>query len=110
MMNPEHTKSPTVELASVAQQLIDGKIGVSYASRLILGHASRAYGDPWKNEIFRIFVVIESDTDHLPLGSVRSKWDSEALKKKDEEIAGIDDFYRAEAIKAAKTILEFLKK
>jgi len=52
-----------------------------------------------------VFVAIESETDHLPLGPVRQYWAKDSLTKKDDEIHAVDLFYREQALTAAQNII-----
>ena len=47
------------------------------------------------------FTGIDSETDALPIGSVRKEWDQGALKLKDREIEDAERFYRDSSISAA---------
>jgi hypothetical protein len=62
--------------------LIEGCIELS-------GHAHYIVADWAADPDFVIFGGIASETDHLPLGEVRTRWSSTALAKADEEIARI---------------------
>jgi len=70
------------EMVRVAQGILDGSIGIVAGARQLtrLRFNSRAEND---SDIL-IFVGIDSETDHLPLGEVRRLWNAEALKIKDE--------------------------
>jgi len=57
-----------------------------------------------KNKAWDIFWVVDTESDHLPIGAPRQYWDKEVLKKKDEEIKELEEFYRNAVIDAARQI------
>lgn len=46
-----------------------------------------------ENEGWMIFLVVDSESDYLPVGATRAHWNEQALKEKDREIAEIKNFY-----------------
>lgn len=58
------------------------------------------------NSNWDIFMIVSSDTDHLPIGDVREYWSTYALKEKDLEIGKIEIFYREDVVKAIKNIFQ----
>jgi len=57
------------------------------------------------DEDYSIFLGIESETDHLPVGDVRRHWSPEALSQKDIEIQEVETFFRERALKAARALI-----
>lgn len=57
-----------------------------------------------------VLIALDSDTDHLPKGSVRKLWNTEALNKKDQESKEIEQFYRKDFLKSCEAILLNLQK
>jgi hypothetical protein len=51
------------------------------------------------------FVVIDSETDHLPMGDVRQRWAPDVLARKDVEIQEAEAFYRDCAFAACERLL-----
>jgi len=93
-----------LRLVALANDLIEGRIGVLEASRQFSYYRSwfRAEKDP----DFTTFVAIDSETDNLPMGNVRQHWAIEALEKKDIEIQQCEEFYRSDAIEAARNLVK----
>ena len=58
---------------------------------------------------FLVLVVLDSDADHLPKGSVRNYWNEEALSKKDQESKEIERHYRKEFLASCEDILSMLE-
>jgi hypothetical protein len=54
---------------------------------------------------FNLFVTIDTETDHLPLGAERANWDMGALAERDEEISRVEDFYRTEVFSACRELI-----
>jgi hypothetical protein len=51
-----------------------------------------------------LFVVIESETDHLPLGEVQKLWDQDALRKLRPTIESWEKYAREEGLEACKRL------
>jgi len=94
------------QILHAARQLIAGQLGLIAASRL-LSHF-RHEAEPEVAEVLLAFAGIDSETDTLPIGSVWDNWCSEALKRKDSEIAEAEQFYRETALNAAAELLRLL--
>ena len=77
------------ELVSVAQAMIDGKINLVEGCHLL--YALRNIVEASDDEIFSEIVLVESDTDHLPLLQAREHCDPDYLRRVDQEI---EDYLR----------------
>lgn len=53
-----------------------------------------------------VFVAIDSETDHLPVGTVRRDWAPEALEEKNREIREYEEASRHDAYYAARNLLK----
>lgn len=62
------------------------------------------YLEAWGTE-FHIFGVISSETDHLPIASVRQHCSVSMLEKSDKELAETIAFYKPEVTTACNEIL-----
>jgi len=95
------------EIVNVAQAILDGTMDLIEGSRILHGLGHDICADD-KDPDFLIFVVIDSDTDHLPIGDVRQLWSENALVEKDEEIRKIRAFYKDDVAQAcSRLILRF---
>jgi hypothetical protein len=92
------------KVASIAQAMLDGEVGIIKGSRQLAGIRQAAGVDPFDPD-FLPFVGIDSETDHLPIGDVRCHWASEALMKKDDEIAASEAYYREYALSACSRLV-----
>ena len=66
---------------------------------------NKIYTEAWNTE-FHVFGVIASETDHLPLGSVREKCSSRFLKLADQELKEVIKRHQADLEKAYSEISE----
>jgi hypothetical protein len=95
------------KILHVAKQLVAGKIGIIAASREL--GSLRHEVEPRIAEMLVIFGAIDSETDTLPIGTVRREWNQEALKRKDQEIAEAEEFHRDAAMNAAVELIRLLE-
>ncbi len=86
--------------------MLSGQIGVLSAARQIKSLAFRLHGDKYVHDKFRIFIAIDSETDHLPVGPERRHWAPDALVRKDAEIQRYEDTWRPVAFEAARKVIE----
>jgi len=94
----------SAEIVKVAQAILNGTIDIIEGSRMLHGLGHDECVDDLDPD-FSIFVVIDSDTDHLPIGDVRKMWSVDALIEKDEEIRKIIDFYKEDVLKACSNLI-----
>lgn len=82
----EYARSVRRQVVSTAQAMLDGQLSFLIGSRRLA--ALRPEIDTASNDAdFLVFVVIDSETDALPLGIVREHWDQGALARLEPEIA-----------------------
>jgi hypothetical protein len=92
------------KVASVAQDILDGRIGIIEGSRRLNSLRHRIDVDEFDPDLLT-FVVVESETDALPVGDVRRQWASDALAKKDVEIAAAEAFYRKDVLESCSRLV-----
>ena len=90
------------QVRALAQRIIAGEVGVIDGSRQMLKF--RFWLHAGEDEDFLTFVGVDSESHHLLIGDVRAHWQPDALKKKDEEIAALEEFYRKHVVEAAARI------
>lgn len=90
-----------------AHKLIAGEMSVIEASRAL--SSLRWEFDAPENYLFLPFVGIDSETDELPIGSVRREWARDSLALKDVEIARCEQAYRPRAVEACRKLIEYLR-
>ena len=86
-----------------AYDLIHGRMDLVEAARELRNYKFRLRLE--SDNKFLIFDVIDTQTDHLPIGKPRQFWDKEALKIKDKELRSIETHYRDQALEAARNIV-----
>src|SRR5690348_11621292 len=84
--------------------LLAGSIGLINASRKLASLRYQLEGEELDDD-WRVFVCVDSETDHLPAGQERTHWQAEALARKDVEIKNTEQFYAASAMVAAQNLL-----
>ena len=65
---------------------------------------NKIYTEAWNTE-FHVFGVIASDTEHIPLATIRDKCSSRFLKLADEELKEIIESHKTDLEKAYNEIL-----
>lgn len=91
----------------IATDMLAGRVGILLGarelSRLVLELSEDDQGG-----VLEPFVVIESETDTLPIGNERDFWNRDALREKDHVIQRAEDLYRDMAFKACRELLDAL--
>jgi hypothetical protein len=92
------------KVARIAQDMIDGQVGIIDGSRQLASLRHRIDMDEM-DEDFLPFVGIDSETDSLPLGDDRRHWAADALRRKDAEIAAAEAHWRGYALPACERLV-----
>src|SRR5690349_25126100 len=93
------------KVVAIAQELLDGRIGVIDAARQINAFRGERVALDEFDPDFVTFLAIDSENDDLPVGDVRRHWAADALAQKDLEIARCDKLYRHQASEAASHLV-----
>jgi hypothetical protein len=98
------------QLRQLAEQLLRGDIGVIAAARA-LSHFRYVVEADWPEmgDALLAFVVIDSETDALPIGKVREMWHPSTAALEDRKVAAAEDMFRQPAHQAAHRILSLLE-
>lgn len=102
--NPEKFVKECKRLRALCQRIIAGEESLIEGSRKMLQY--RFWMKEEANDTWTIFQLLDSESDHLPVGPVRSHWNPEVLKEKDKEINQIEAFYKDAIQKAASRIFD----
>jgi hypothetical protein len=102
--NEEHQKWATKEIVSIARGILSGELGIVAGARQLAAWRFDVGAD--KDPDFIFFVGIESETDEIPIGDVRSRWNPEALKAKDAELQRFEASVRDKAVRACQKLIE----
>jgi hypothetical protein len=102
--NEEHRKLASAKIVAIAQGILSGELGIVAGARQL----SRLRFDVGaeQDSDFIFFVGVDSETDHLPVGDVRCRWSSDALKSKDEELQAYEASVRDEALRICQSFIQ----
>jgi hypothetical protein len=92
------------KVVEVAQAMLDGALGIIEGSRR-LNDLREALGVHHFDDDFEVFVVIDSETDGLPVGDVRTLWNEVALVQKDREVEEAERLYRDGAFEGCRKLI-----
>jgi hypothetical protein len=84
--------------------LLKGRVGVIEAARAIraLAFSMKVENEPE----FLLFIVIDSETDDMPVGEVRARWAPDALRREDVRIEAAEVVLGDRAVSAASKLAE----
>ena len=102
--NEEHREWARRKIVAAAKSMLSGELGIVAGARQLA---------PWRFDVgaehdpdFTFFVGVDSETDHIPLGEVRSRWSVEALKAKDEELRTFEASVRDRALGVCQSLIQ----
>jgi hypothetical protein len=90
------------EMVRVTSDMLEGRLSFLEGAVRITQLRHNACLDD--DEDASIFVAIESETDHLPLGEVQKLWDQDALEKLQPTIESWEKYARDEGLEACKRL------
>jgi hypothetical protein len=93
-------------VVAAAEALLRGDVGVIEAVQRLSSLASSVVDDWFSDPEFTVFGVLDTETDHLPVGGVRKFWDSAALTEKDATIQRIEAANRLEVEAACRRLID----
>lgn len=96
-----------IRVVQLCKAFLSEQLGVIEVSRRLsrVYWGAREERDEW--EQIRLFIGIDSMTDHLPVEpDVRARWNREALEQKDGEIRQAEAYYQADVLEACTKLLQ----
>src|SRR5258708_7469340 len=93
--NEEHRQWAASKVVAIAKSIVSGELGIVAGARQLA--TWRFDLDANSDPDFMFFVGLDSETDHLPVGSERANWNPDVLKTKDEELRRYEDSFRHRA-------------
>lgn len=93
-------------LVALAKAMLDGTLSYFEGAPKVLELRNQIGGVRDRDEDFDAFVVIQSETDHLPLEAHRHQWSKEALAKLEFEFTKTEEWASTFAPRACKNIIE----
>jgi hypothetical protein len=95
-----------IEAVRKARAIFAGDLGVLEGCILLSSLAHNVVPDWRVDPDFVVFGAVASETGHLPLGSVRTQWSSEALARADLEIERYTEAVKEGVLVACRNIIE----
>ena len=99
------------KVVAICEAILRSEMGAIPGSRILnrlefdlLHHGASGCFD--RDEDFIPFVAIDSETDHLPVDWERQNWSTEALERKDQEIATAEERAKEVVFPACKKLIE----
>ncbi|WP_213304756.1 DUF2489 domain-containing protein [Paraburkholderia sacchari] len=93
-------------LVAIAQAMLDGKLPFLEGAVRVLAIRNQLSEIADRDPDFDVFVVIRSETDHLPLEEQRSMWLPEALDRLESEIKQSEEWAQSFAPQACRNLIE----
>ncbi|WP_084168653.1 hypothetical protein [Paraburkholderia acidipaludis] len=90
--------------------MLDGRLSYFEGAAQVLNIDRRLLGIPERDTDFEKFVLIRSETDHLPLRQQQSLWSADALEKLRGEFAQTEEWAKTFAPEACNNLIARLKK
>lgn len=87
-------RSPSGELAEIAQEIRSGSLGIVFGCRLLVRTAAARSGDPRYAALLDLIFHIEDETEIFPGENLRSAWEPAALARLDEEMTAYEAKFR----------------
>ena len=102
--NEEHRQWASGKIVTLAKSIVFGELGIVAGARQLAA---------WRFDVgaendpdFVFFVGVDSETDHLPVGDVRSHWSPDALRAKDEQLRDYEASVRDEAFRVCRSLIQ----
>ena len=106
--NEEHREKASRKIVAAAKSVLLGELGIVAGARQLANWRFDVGAEHDPDFIF--FVGVDSETDHLPVGAVRSSWNAEALKRKAEELRNLEAAFREKAFRACQVLIQKYEK
>ena len=102
--NDEHRKWASREIVSIAKGVLSGELGSVAGARQLAAWRFHVGAD--NDPDFTFFVGVESQTDEIPIGDVRVRWNREALKAKDADLQSFEASVWDKALQACQRLIQ----
>jgi Protein of unknown function (DUF2489) len=110
MRNEQYSAFICGKIVAICEAILNEEIGIiagsQRLSRLEVELLHRKVGWFQRDEDFLTFVVIDSETDHLPINLDRHNWSLKALARRDEELAKAEALYKEATFAACRILIE----
>lgn len=96
-------ETPEARITGIAQEMLSGEVGLVEGSRQLVQLFGRL--DERGDELFTPIVVLESETEDLPLGEARLRWSEEALRRKEAAVGAYLREVQAEILEVCEALV-----
>ncbi len=102
--NEHHWRENCREIVQRCRDLLEGRLGVIEAARLLqeLAFRVRAENDP----DFMLFRFLDSESHDLPVGPQRQYWSASALEREDAKVDAFQASWQRKACLSAKNLVQ----
>ena len=91
---------------AIATAILDSQVGPTAGSRLLTRcRGSLGLSESDEFNMYKVFIGVDSQTDHLPMGREREVWAPKALERADAEIAECDALFGAQVREACRELI-----
>ena len=104
MYNEERRRIASAKVVATAKCILSGELSIVAGARQFSGLRFDV-GAQYDSD-FIFFVGVDSETDHLPVGEVRSRWNSNVLKAKDAELQLYEASVRERAFEVCRSLIK----
>lgn len=73
------------QIARTAQQILVEEIGLVDGCRRLIKLFNSLDPEEWDGELFNPIIAVESETEYVPVGELRSMWNPQALAIKEAQ-------------------------
>ena len=101
-ISPKHAE----EAVRVAREILARSVTMIEGARKMADiHLYSSHMSQPRDEAYALFLEIDSQSSHLPVGEVRKYWSAEVLARKDAEIEALTASFQEQGMKAAQTLI-----
>ena len=93
------------DAARTARAVVAGDLSIIDGSRSLSRLGAELTADRWDDAEFRLFALLDSETDHLPTDTQRGLWDQAAFEEKQRDVRRIEAAYREEVVAACERLI-----
>jgi hypothetical protein len=105
MHHAEYIEKQRLKVAKIASNVLKGEQSILTAAREIVSLKSELNIDENDDDML-VFILIDSETDHLPVGPEKEHWDPNALLDKQKEIQKSEKWALSFGLDACQRLFE----
>lgn len=102
--NEEQRRLASAQIVATAKGILSGEVGIVAGARQLASLRFDVGAEHDSDFIF--FAGVDSQTDHLPVGEVRSHWSAKALRSKDAELGAYEASVREKAFQVCRSLIQ----